>query len=216
MRSFPFSPLNLLSLPSRRLLGVLPYSRPPTDSPPSFYCSTKRSTEINFLCVHKKLRSKRLAPLLIQEVTRRTHLKGIFQAIYTAGAFLPTPVTRCQYYHRNLNPPKLVKLGFSAVPRNSTVARMSSLFRVPSETSLPGLREIKKSDLKQASRLLRAYLARFDMAPLMSNKEIEHALFAGRGKDVNGKREGQVVWTYVVEVRFPFVSSPTSPPALPL
>jgi glycylpeptide N-tetradecanoyltransferase len=131
-------------------------------------------------------------------------LKGIFQAIYTAGAFLPTPVTRCQYYHRNLNPPKLVKLGFSAVPRNSTVARMTSLFRVPNETSLPGMREIEKRDLKQASRLLRAYLARFDMAPLMSNKEVEHMLYAGRGKDVNGKREGQVVWTYVVEVRLFF------------
>lgn len=161
---------------------------------------TKRCTEINFLVVHKKLRSKRLAPILIKEVTRRTHLRGIFQAIYTAGAFLPTPVTRCQYYHRNLNPPKLVKLGFSAVPRNSTVARMATYYRVGSDTAIPGLRELEKRDLKQASRLLRAYLARFDMAPMLSNKDVEHALLAGRGKDVNGKREGQVTWTYVVEV----------------
>lgn len=150
--------------------------------------------------MHKKLRSKRFAPILIQEVTRRTHLRGIFQAIYTAGVFLPTPVSRCQYYHRNLNPPKLVKLGFSAVPRNSTVARMSTYYRVPTETSLPGLRELEKRDLKQASRLLRAYMARFDMAPLLSNKDIEHALWTGRGKDVNGKRENQVTWAYVVEV----------------
>ncbi|GAA5878437.1 hypothetical protein JCM1840_002586 [Sporobolomyces johnsonii] len=160
---------------------------------------TKRCTEINFLVVHKKLRSKRLAPLLIQEVTRRTHLRGIFQAIYTAGALLPTPVARCQYYHRNLNPPKLVKLGFSAVPRNSTVARMSTYYRVPTETSLPGLRELEKRDLKQASRLLRAYMARFDLAPLLSNKDVEHALWAGRGRDEGGKRVGQVTWTFVVE-----------------
>ncbi|GAA5861642.1 hypothetical protein JCM8547_000692 [Rhodosporidiobolus lusitaniae] len=163
--------------------------------------ATKHTTEINFLVVHKKLRSKRLAPLLIQEVTRRTHLKGVFQAIYTAGAFLPTPVSRCQYYHRNLSPAKLVKLGFSAVPRNSTVARMATYYRVPTETTIPGLRELEKRDLKQASRLLRAYLARFDMAPLVSNKEVEHALWAGRGREVGKgeKREGQVVWTYVVE-----------------
>ncbi|GAA5990097.1 hypothetical protein JCM11641_007066 [Rhodosporidiobolus odoratus] len=163
--------------------------------------ATKRNTEINFLCVHKKLRSKRLAPLLIQEVTRRTHLKGIFQALYTAGTFLPTPVSRCQYYHRNLNPPKLVKLGFSAVPRNYTVARMSAYYKVGNETITPGLREIERKDLKACARLLRAYLARFDMAPLLSNKEVEHALWAGRGRDVKGskEREGQVVWTYVVE-----------------
>jgi len=172
--------------------------------PSSCIFSTKRCTEINFLVVHKKLRSKRLAPLLIQEVTRRTHLKGIFQAIYTSGTILPTPFTRCQYYHRNLNPPKLVKLGFSAVPRNSTIARMSSYYRVPQETSLKGLREIEKRDLKQCSRLLRAYLARFDCAPMLSNKEVEHALWTGRGREEEsgGKRKGQVVWTYVVEVRY--------------
>lgn len=66
---------------------------------------------------------------------------------------------------------------------------------------VPGLREMEKRDLKQVSRLLRAYLARMDMAPLLSNKDIEHAMFAGRGKDVGGKREGQVTWAYVVEVR---------------
>lgn len=55
------------------------------------------ASEVNFLCVHKKLRSKRLAPVLIKEVTRQCNLKGVFQALYTAGALLPTPVTSCQY-----------------------------------------------------------------------------------------------------------------------
>ena len=38
---------------------------------------------VDFLCVHKKLRSKRLAPLLISEIRRRVNCRGIFQAIYT-------------------------------------------------------------------------------------------------------------------------------------
>jgi len=63
--------------------------------------------EINFLCVHKKLRSKRLAPVLIKEVTRRIHLQGIFQALYTAGVHLPKPISVCRYYHRSLNPKKI-------------------------------------------------------------------------------------------------------------
>jgi glycylpeptide N-tetradecanoyltransferase len=53
-------------------------------------------TEINFLNVHKKLRSKRLAPVMIREITRRSHIHGIFQAVYTAGAVLPKPVSTCQ------------------------------------------------------------------------------------------------------------------------
>ena len=59
--------------------------------------SVFRASEINYLCVHKKLRSKRLAPVLIKEVTRQCHLKGIFQALYTAGVVLPTPVSTCRF-----------------------------------------------------------------------------------------------------------------------
>lgn len=33
-----------------------------------------QTAEINFLCVHKSLRSKRLAPVLIKEITRRVNL----------------------------------------------------------------------------------------------------------------------------------------------
>ena len=50
--------------------------------------------EINFLCVHKKLRAKRLGPVLIKEVTRRVNLTGVWQAVYTAGALLPKPVAK--------------------------------------------------------------------------------------------------------------------------
>ena len=52
--------------------------------------------EINFLCVHKKLRSKRMAPVLIREITRRVNLENIFQALYTAGVKLPTPIASCR------------------------------------------------------------------------------------------------------------------------
>lgn len=72
------------------------------------YETHQKVVEINFLCIHKKLRAKRLAPVLIREITRRVNLKGIFQAVYTAGVVLPTPVTTCRYWHRSLNPRKLI------------------------------------------------------------------------------------------------------------
>lgn len=53
--------------------------------------------EINFLCVHKKLRKNRLGPVLIKEVTRRVNLTGVWQAVYTAGALIPKPVGKCRY-----------------------------------------------------------------------------------------------------------------------
>ena len=58
--------------------------------------SEQLMVEINFLCVHKKLRSKRVAPVLIKEITRRVNLEGIFQAVYTAGILLPKPIAVCR------------------------------------------------------------------------------------------------------------------------
>uniref|UniRef100_A0A1I8B0L0 glycylpeptide N-tetradecanoyltransferase n=1 Tax=Meloidogyne hapla TaxID=6305 RepID=A0A1I8B0L0_MELHA len=61
------------------------------------YDKTVQMVEINFLCVHKKLRSKRLAPVLIREITRRVNLSGIFQATFTAGIIIPKPVGSCRF-----------------------------------------------------------------------------------------------------------------------
>ena len=67
-----------------------------------------KMAEINFLCVHKYLRSKRVAPVLIKEVTRRVNTKKMWQALYTVGKTIPTPMAETFYYHRNLNTKKLV------------------------------------------------------------------------------------------------------------
>lgn len=79
------------------------------------YDKVLKVVEINFLCVHKKLRSKRVAPVLIREITRRVNLTGIFQAAYTAGVVLPKPVATCRYWHRSLNPKKLIEVGYLTI-----------------------------------------------------------------------------------------------------
>ncbi|CAA7271621.1 unnamed protein product [Cyclocybe aegerita] len=161
-------------------------------------------SEINYLCVHKKLRSKRLAPVLIKEVTRQCHLKGVFQAIYTAGVVIPTPVSVCRYYHRSLNIPKLVETKFCHVPRNMTLARMIRLNKLPSKTSVPGLREMQEKDIVAATTLFNQYMKRFDLVPFFTLEDARHQFLSGSGEGEIGtggvgRREGQVTWSYVVE-----------------
>lgn len=168
--------------------------------------SAIRATEINFLCVHKKLRSKRLAPVLIKEITRQVHLKGVFQAIYTAGVVIPTPVSTCQYHHRLLNISKLLDTKFCYVPRSMTLARMMRVNRLPETTSIPGLREMEEKDIVKVNQLFSRYMKRFGMAPVFSVEEARHQFLSGSGTgDAGsggpGRREGQVTWSYVVEVR---------------
>jgi len=160
-------------------------------------------SEVNFLCVHKKLRGKRLAPVLIKEITRRINLEGTWQAIYTGGVVLPRPVSTCRYFHRALNWMKLYEVGFSSCPANSKPSFQVRKYNVPEQTSTRGLRELEAKDLDVVHDLVARYLKRFDLTPVFSREETEHWLLHKR--DAPGE---QVIWSYVVEVRFvPFLST---------
>ncbi|XP_046979481.1 glycylpeptide N-tetradecanoyltransferase 2-like [Schistocerca americana] len=138
------------------------------------YDQSLSMVEINFLCVHKKLRSKRVAPVLIREITRRVNLCGIFQAVYTAGVILPKPVGTCRYWHRSLNPKKLIEVKFSHLKRNMTMQRTLKLYRLPDSTKTRGFRQLTAADSSSAHILLNQYLSRFELAPVFSHEEFCH------------------------------------------
>ncbi|CDP21474.1 unnamed protein product [Coffea canephora] len=118
-----------------------------------------------------KLRSKRLAPVMIKEVTRRIHLENVWQAAYTAGVLLPTPLTTSQYWHRTLNPKKLIDVGFSRLGERMTMSRAIKLYKLPTSTSTPGLRKMELRDVPSVTQLLRNYLSRFSVAPEFDDNE---------------------------------------------
>ncbi|CAF0751852.1 unnamed protein product [Brachionus calyciflorus] len=138
------------------------------------YDKTVKMVEINYLCVHKKLRDKRVAPVLIKEITRRVNLQGIFQACYTAGVILPSPVAKCRYWHRSLNPKKLIEIQFSYLQRNMTMQRTIKLYRLPDKPKTPGFRKMTEADCPQAFKLLYDYLQKFDLAPVYDEEEFKH------------------------------------------
>lgn len=66
-----------------------------------------------------------------------------------------------------------------------------------------GLREMEERDVEQVTDLYKRYMDRFDMSPLMTAQEIRHNFLSGKGTgeiDSFGRRKGQVLWVYVVEV----------------
>lgn len=146
--------------------------------------------EINFLCVHKKLRSKRMTPVLIREITRRVNLCGIFQAVYTAGIVIPKPVGTCRYWHRSINPKKLIEIKFSHLSRNMTMQRTIKLYKLPDEPKTPGFRKLERKDLKQVQKLLADYLKKFDLSPVFDMEEMIHWFTP----------KSDVIDSYVIEV----------------
>ena len=152
-------------------------------------------SEVNFLSIHKKLRGKRLTPVLIKEITRRSNLNEIWQGLYTAGVVLPKPFTTCRYFHRALNWQKLYECGFSPLPPNSKPQYQIRKYALPDGTSIKGLREATKKDIPAIMDLYKRYQGRFDMYPEFTEEEAIH-WFIPKVED-GGE---QVIWTYVVEV----------------
>ena len=146
------------------------------------YDVTKDMVEVNFLCVHKKLRSKRLAPVLIKEITRVVNFTGVFQAVYTAGVVLPGHVGSCRYYHRTLDAKKLVDIGFTRLPPRMTMARMQKNYKLPVTTSLATtLRPMEPRDVPGAHKLVTKYLEKFKLSVIFSQEEFAHWLLPRKG-----------------------------------
>lgn len=122
------------------------------------YNQVRPMAEINFLCVHKKLRTKRLAPVLIKEITRRVNLTDRWQAVYTAGVVLPKPVAKCRYAHRSLNPKKLIEVKFSYLPPRTTMASHIKNLKLPNKPANFMLRAMCLDDVAGVTDLLANYL----------------------------------------------------------
>lgn len=135
-----------------------------------------KMVEINFLCVHKKLRSKRLTPVLIKEITRRVNLEDIWQAAYTAGVLIPKPIATCRYWHRSLNPKKLIDIGFSRLAPRMTMARTLKLYNLPDQPLTPGFRAMIPADYPQVTVMLNKYLGlgKFRITPVFDETEVAH------------------------------------------
>jgi hypothetical protein len=145
------------------------------------YGRAVRVCEINYLCVDKRLRAKRLAPVLIKEITRRVNLCGIWQAAYTAGVVLPRPVASCRYYHRSIDPKKLIEIGFSRLDPRSTMQLTVRKAKLPMTPISAGIRPMVPHDVPSAAIALNRYLARSAMRPIFTAEDTAHWLLPRAG-----------------------------------
>ena len=74
--------------------------------------------------------------------------------IYTSGKTLPTPFARATYYHRSLDPKKLIEIKFSALQQNQTIPMVKKLYSLPEELTIPELRPMNKNDIFGVAKLL--------------------------------------------------------------
>jgi glycylpeptide N-tetradecanoyltransferase len=119
-------------------------------------------------------------------------LTNVWQAIYTAGIVIPRPITTANYWHRSLNPKKLIEIGFSSLPHGIPMARHLKAQNIQKESEIAligNVREMEAKDVAKVTKLLNTELEKYKLKLKLSEKDVAHMILP---------REN-VVFAYVAE-----------------
>ena len=154
----------------------------------------KKMATVNFLCIHKKLRQKRLAPVLIKELTRRVNLENTWQAAFASGDTFPFPYAQAMYYHRSLNTVKNVEVGFTGLQQGQDLQMLVKKEKLQpvSEIHIIGdPRPMVSKDISDVYQLYKKQMEKYQISIKYTQAELAHLLMPRSG----------VVYTIVVEAR---------------
>lgn len=132
------------------------------------------SAQIGFLCVHPILRNKRLAPVLIREITRRVVARGCVRAVYTGHDDLPGRVTTMRKHVRVLRADPLVQSGFWPLRPPMTPPRLQRLNKLPDRATIGDMVEPAETDVDAIVRFLNERWSAYRVAPVATHAWVRH------------------------------------------
>jgi glycylpeptide N-tetradecanoyltransferase len=84
--------------------------------------------------------------------------RGWRQACYTAGARIPRPVNAYHYFHRSIDPKKLIAIRFSSLRPKQKLKDVIRQYALPPKPTIPGLKPLEERHCEEACQLLTTYL----------------------------------------------------------
>ena len=153
-----------------------------------FKIETINSADVNFLCVHPKLRNKKMASLLIKELIRRVQLKGCFQGVFMTDRYIPKPIATNKYYHRAIDINHLIKTGFTNVQNNTRVTDIEQAISLPNNPYNKYFAPLCEEDINDVCELLNQYLTKYSFYTLFSEEQFKNIFY-----------NNNIVTTYVLK-----------------
>lgn len=122
---------------------------------------------VNFLCVNKDFRNKKIAPILIREITRRFYCNGVFSGIFTSGTDLKFNICTSRYYHYPINTKKLLYSNFANTINDVVIKERRD-----------GTRKINEFDISAIYVLYQKYVQSFYMYENFDFEDFKHLLLS--------------------------------------
>lgn len=137
---------------------------------------------VNFLCVSKDFRNKKIAPVLIREITRRFYCNGIYSGIFTSGTDLKFNICTTRYFHYPINNKKLLSSNFA-----------STIDEITIKNPRQGTRKITEGDIYTVYNLYLKYVESFNMYEKFDFEDFKYLLFNGEYKTYVYTEEDKIV-----------------------
>jgi glycylpeptide N-tetradecanoyltransferase len=148
---------------------------------------------VSHMCVHRKLRNKRLTPVLVREITRVGWAHGLASGLSTSARRLHAPLLRARYHQRVLDADALVRSGFlprCMAPFVGGSKDGDASADADADASADAARPLRDDDVPWAAGLLRAQAGASRLSLDWSDaEEARHRLLP----------RGDTVFSYVIE-----------------
>lgn len=98
----------------------------------AFFNNELKLMDVDFLCIHPKIRKKGFAKKLIDEVVRQKINKNVFHGTFSGNTELNKQICDLKFYHRPINVKKLIKSNFLEVD-NPDIEASEKMFQINDE-----------------------------------------------------------------------------------
>jgi glycylpeptide N-tetradecanoyltransferase len=132
-----------------------------------------KSVQVNFLCVHKDYRNRKLVGYLVTEAKRISESKNRNQSIATIHNSIPGSILKASYWHRLIDVEKLVKVGFYQTDRLK-----EKYFEVRGNSQF---RKMTPKDVPKVTQILKDYFKKFKIVPVVNETWVKHWLLPRDG-----------------------------------
>jgi glycylpeptide N-tetradecanoyltransferase len=136
--------------------------------------------EVRLLCVHQQLRTKKLVPCLITELTRQFNLLGYNKASYSAGIYINKPLISAKYYLRAINVDKLINTGFLKIDiKNNSVSveNIKKANEFINKNTPTNYVKMGEHHIEMAFNVFNKYMEKYNYHPIFTLEEFTHLFY---------------------------------------
>ena len=134
--------------------------------------------EVSLLCIHPKLRYKKLTPKLITEFKRQFNLLGYNYGAFSTTTYLSKPITSLCSFNRVLNAKILLETGFVKMDATITLDHVKKATYLPEQISYKdtvysNFTKMEEKHLDETYTLFNKYMGKYNFHPIFTKEQFQ-------------------------------------------